>query len=167
MRRYPSGVVIITTVDQGGHPHGFTASSFTSVALDPPTILFCLAASAECYEAFHAARDYGISVLAPAHAPLAKRFATRGADKFSSFDDLELADGRYFVKGALARLACTRSDEIACGDHGIFIAVVGEVAVEEQDAAMVHYRGGLNGIWHAGSPTPAPTQPSAAGKLVP
>ena len=48
MGRFPSGVTIVTTVDLDGKKCGFTASAFSSLSLDPPLILVCLANSADC-----------------------------------------------------------------------------------------------------------------------
>ncbi|MGG2479028.1 flavin reductase family protein, partial [Rhizobium sp. BR5] len=40
---FVTGVTIVTTRDDAGKPIGFTANSFTSVSLDPPLLLICLA----------------------------------------------------------------------------------------------------------------------------
>ncbi len=49
---FATGVTIVTTADEAGSPWGFTANSFTSVSLDPPLLLVCLAKSAGSYQAF-------------------------------------------------------------------------------------------------------------------
>ena len=46
MSMWPSGVTITTTVDEDRLRWGFTASAFSSVSLEPPLILVCLAAVA-------------------------------------------------------------------------------------------------------------------------
>ena len=43
---FATGVTIITTTDTDGLPRGFTANSFTSVSLDPPLLLVCIAKTA-------------------------------------------------------------------------------------------------------------------------
>ncbi|API57108.1 hypothetical protein BMW22_37540 (plasmid) [Rhizobium leguminosarum] len=40
---FPTGVTVVTACDGDGHPIGFTANSFTSVSLNPPLLLVCLA----------------------------------------------------------------------------------------------------------------------------
>lgn len=40
---FPTGVTVVTACDGEGHPIGFTANSFTSVSLNPPLLLVCLA----------------------------------------------------------------------------------------------------------------------------
>lgn len=49
LARFPSGVTIVTTRSEDGTPHGFTASSFASLSLDPPLVLVCLDRGATCY----------------------------------------------------------------------------------------------------------------------
>ncbi len=40
---FVTGVTIITKIDADGRPRGLTANSFTSVSLDPPLVLACIA----------------------------------------------------------------------------------------------------------------------------
>lgn len=83
MAAFPSGVTIVTTSDAGGRWWGFTASSFCSVSLSPPLVLVCLDRNADCHAAFSGASQWAIHLVPPDHIDLARRFATRGADKFA------------------------------------------------------------------------------------
>jgi flavin reductase (DIM6/NTAB) family NADH-FMN oxidoreductase RutF len=38
---FPSGVTVITTLDDDGSVVGLTASAFSSLSMDPPLVLFC------------------------------------------------------------------------------------------------------------------------------
>ena len=58
-----TGVTIVTTVDKDGNPAGFTANSFTSVSLDPPLLLVCLAKNADCFDAFNETAGFAVNVL--------------------------------------------------------------------------------------------------------
>ena len=50
---FATGVTIVTAMDtETGEPVGFTANSFTSVSLDPPLLLVCLAHTAASYRIF-------------------------------------------------------------------------------------------------------------------
>ena len=51
-----TGVTVVTTVDDAGAPIGFTANSFTSVSLDPPLLLVCLAKTSRNYASLTAAK---------------------------------------------------------------------------------------------------------------
>lgn len=41
MGSFPSGVTVITTLDDQGQIVGLTASAFSSLSMAPPLVLFC------------------------------------------------------------------------------------------------------------------------------
>jgi flavin reductase ActVB len=141
MARFAAGVVVVTTVDDGGIPRGFTASSFCSVSLNPPLILVCLANTADSFAAFASCGRFAVSVLGFEHRPLAQRFATKGTDKFAS-DGLSLtAGGLPAVRGALVELDCETYARHGAGDHTILIGRVSASRLGEDAAVtpMVYY----------------------------
>jgi flavin reductase ActVB len=141
MGSFPSGVVIAITRDAGGEPWGFTASSFSSVSLDPPLVLLCLGKSAECHAAFAAAVHFSVSILAAGDEALATRFATRGASKFQG-DGLVVAEhGLPLVRDAVASLVCRKFANHDCGDHTVIVGEVLSVCLAPAGDSMVYYRG--------------------------
>ena len=60
--QFPTGVTVITTVEANGRPRGFTANSFTSVSLDPPLLLVCLANSAASRAVFCEGDGFAVNV---------------------------------------------------------------------------------------------------------
>lgn len=60
---FATGVTVVTTVAADGTPRGFTANSFTSVSLEPPLILVCLAKSAASCPVFQAPESYAVNIL--------------------------------------------------------------------------------------------------------
>lgn len=136
---FPSGVVIATTVDSAGKQHGFTASSFTPLSVDPPMVLVCLNVSAHCFDVFSQARHFAISVLRPEHHNEAMRFATRGVDKFegASFEPGQL--GLPCLRNALASFECSVVDRYPGGDHAILTGLVECLSYQDNGSAMVHF----------------------------
>jgi len=127
---FPAGVTIVTTLDEAGAPHGFTASSFTSVSLAPPLVLVCLDVSADCYPAFSSATAMAINILATDQSELAVRFATRGIDKFAALAVRPGAlTGVPLVDGAATHIECTLHARHPMGDH---VVLVGEVVGGER-----------------------------------
>ncbi|WP_051742019.1 flavin reductase family protein [Streptomyces xylophagus] len=142
MARFPSGVVVVTTCCADGTPRGFTASSFCSVSLEPPMILVCLANSADSAPTFESCDRFAVSVLAPAHRPLAVRFATKGTDKFAA-DGLRVSPaGLPTVDRALSELDCTPHARHPAGDHTVLIGRVTGVRLGE-GSPMVYYDRGF------------------------
>jgi flavin reductase ActVB len=124
MARYPSGVVIVTTAGLDGEPVGFTATSFCSVSMAPPLVLFCLGKAASCHPAFMAAGSWTVNVLGQDQGALAMRFATRGADKFGGGEFQVGRHGNPVLAQACLTLECDRRDVHDAGDHSILLGEV-------------------------------------------
>jgi flavin reductase ActVB len=140
---WPSGVTITTTVDDAGQRWGFTASAFSSLSLNPPLILVCLAADANCHDAFIQAKGFAVNLLSSQHEQLALRFATRGSDKFDGADFTTGRSGSPLLADAVASLECAAHAAIPAGDHTILIGRVlhayANPAAADSAAAMVHF----------------------------
>lgn len=140
MSSFPTGVVIAATLDGEGEPWGFTASSFSSVSLDPPLVLVCLAKDADCHPAFAAARAFSISILRAGDEALARLFATRGASKFACGEFTTGEHGLPLMPSAVAALACGKFADFDCGDHTVIVGEVESVRHGSPEDALVYYR---------------------------
>lgn len=146
MSRFPCGVVIVTTVTPAGTPRGFTASSFSSVSIDPPCVLVCLASDAECHTDFIIAERFAVGVLRPENERIARLFASRGADKFASRDSVIGEDGLPIIQNALATLVCKKIEQYSCGDHTIMIGEVQNLSLGTAGEAMVYFQRSFRGV---------------------
>jgi crotonobetainyl-CoA:carnitine CoA-transferase CaiB-like acyl-CoA transferase/flavin reductase (DIM6/NTAB) family NADH-FMN oxidoreductase RutF len=121
---FATGVTVITTRQGDGTPRGFTANSFTSVSLDPPLLLVCLAKSAHSCEVFAEAPHFAVNVLSEEQKALSGLFASRAPDKF---EQCYWAPGLAEVpllSGALAQFTCAHHRLVDAGDHLILIGRV-------------------------------------------
>lgn len=139
MSRFPSGVVVATTVDNQGKSWGFTASSFSSVSLDPPLVLVCLAKTAECHRVFCSVQRFAISVLGAEDGLVATGFAKRGADKFAGLSVEADEHGSPLLQSAVAALTCQRVDTYECGDHDIIVGRVLAARLGLNNNPMVYF----------------------------
>ena len=57
MASFPTGVTVITTVDEDGSPKGFTSNAVSSVSMDPPLLLVCVALTSETLPIVQRSRD--------------------------------------------------------------------------------------------------------------
>ena len=80
---FPTGVVIVTAVGEDGVHLGATLSSFNSVSLDAPLVLFSMARSARSFEAWRAARTFAVNILCEDQQGLSSQFARSDSDKKS------------------------------------------------------------------------------------
>ncbi len=121
---FATGVTVVTTVDRDGAPRGFTANSFTSVSLDPPLILVCLAKKAASYPVFSDADSFAVNILSEDQKPVSAAFASPTGDRFASVAWSGRATGCPVFEDVVAWLDCRTHEVVDGGDHGIFIGRV-------------------------------------------
>lgn len=129
--RFATGVTVIATRDVNGQPVGLTASSFNSLSLDPPMILWSLGTGASTLEIFKGCRYFSVSVLAVDQVDIARRFASRRGDRFQGVSVHEGLEGIPLIDGALAWFECERLTQHLQGDHWLFIGEVKRCAMDE------------------------------------
>jgi flavin reductase (DIM6/NTAB) family NADH-FMN oxidoreductase RutF len=124
LAQFATGVTVVTTRDAHGLPVGLTVNSFNSVSLDPPLVLWSLALKSGSLAAFDACSHYAINVLAGNQLEVARRFATRGADRFGQADWHEGPNDVPLLDGCVATLIARNRSRHREGDH---VIMVGEV----------------------------------------
>lgn len=137
---FATGVTVITALQPDGTPRGFTANSFTSVSLDPPLLLVCLARSAHSCPVFAEAAHFAVNILADDQAAVSGLFASRAPDKFQRCQWVAGPAGVPLIEGALARFACARAQLVEAGDH---LVLIGRVEAFESRAGgpLGYFRG--------------------------
>lgn len=137
---FATGVTIATTRDSAGDPVGVTASSFNSVSLDPPLVLWSLAKSSHSRAAFCESGHFAVHVLAASQEELSNKFARSGEDKFDSVDWCEGELGSPVFDQHAALFQCKTRHQYEGGDH---IILVGEVVdFEAREEAPLLFHGG-------------------------
>lgn len=133
MRQFPSGVTVVTARDAADRPHGFTASSFCSVSLEPALVLVCLSTAANSYPAFSRCGTFAVSILRHDQQDLAERFSRKGADKFADGGFVPTRRQLHAVDDAVCVLECTTYARYPAGDHVVIIGEVQDVTVNGGD----------------------------------
>jgi flavin reductase (DIM6/NTAB) family NADH-FMN oxidoreductase RutF len=127
MSQFATGITVLTA--GGEHCHGMTANAFTSVSLDPPLVLCCVAATARMHSAITATRSFGVSMLGADQEPVARHFADRrrpyGIEQFSTTQWRPgPKTGAPVLANSLAWLECELAESYDGGDHSIFLGQV-------------------------------------------
>jgi flavin reductase (DIM6/NTAB) family NADH-FMN oxidoreductase RutF len=143
---FASGVTVVTTRDPQGRPAGLTASAFTSVSLNPPMILVCVAQNAQSYETLRGADRFAVNILGGGQESLSNRFATKSssaAEKFAGIGHKSGVLGLPVLDDALAHLECTTVHAYPGGDHTIFVGQIEAGASRDGDGSepLLYYRG--------------------------
>lgn len=142
--RFPTGVTVITTeTPYSGAPVGLTISSFHSLSLEPPLILWTLTKKASSLPHFCKTKRYVVHILAAEQQQLAKRFA-RGpqADRFNGVNLARAPGGTVMLDDArtAAWLECYNVTQHEAGDHYIFVGQV-ERCQFQPVAPLVYHAG--------------------------
>ena len=121
--QFPTGVTVITTVWQG-KPVGVTASSFSSLSLDPPLVLWSIALASRSCSAFRHSEHFAINILKADQIDLSQRFSTPAVDKFKDVEWQPGCLGSPALPGVLALIECATETVLAGGDHIILVGRV-------------------------------------------
>ncbi len=140
---FPTGVTVVTVLDADGSPHGMTASSFTSVSLDPPLVLVCVDHRAKVLEHLRGTEHLAINVLSEDQHHLSAHFARRGQNRFDGIEWVAGQTGAPLIPGVLASLECRMHRLVDAGDHAILIAEVLGVSRRE-GRPLVYYSSGYH-----------------------
>lgn len=143
---FATGVTIVTAYDSDGRPRGMTANSFTSVSLDPPLILVCVATSTPIWPVLAAAPRFAVNVLSEHQQDISRRFATPVEDKFAGVTWRGDAErGGPILGEVAAHLVCRRERHIEIGDH---MLLIGEVLDFERSATrpLIFHQGAYRAV---------------------
>lgn len=138
LSQFATGVTIITTRLSDGTLLGLTASSFNSVSLDPPLVLWSLGKHASSMEAFSGNSHYVINVLALDQAALAERFSKRIKNRFEGVEYELSRTGHPILKGVSAWFECHNRSRYPEGDHVIFVGEVERCEAHPRPALVFH-----------------------------
>ncbi len=137
---FATGVTIVTAVHADGRPVGVTANSFTSVSLNPPLVLFCLANSSTSLEAFRIGAPFAVSVLNSAQTDGARHFSRSNPNKFGTNGVARKSDQVPPIAGALARIDCLVERIDIAGDHQVIYGAV-QKAQAHAGEPLLFFRG--------------------------
>ena len=126
MSKFATGVTVISSVDDKGEPHSMTANSFTSVCLDPPTVLVCVAHGTNTHGFVSGNGRFGVNILLEEQEPLGAYFAKRPEDRVG---DLEYSyniddSGVPVLQDSMVSFSCNVSGTHVYGDHTIYVGEV-------------------------------------------
>ena len=140
MSRWPTGVSVITTIDELGEKYGFTANSFVSVSLDPMLVSFCLNRNSRLLEKLSASKKFTISILSSSQEAIARHFATPMLDKFQDIvHGISPQTACPHIEGALGWMECEVRFQYPGGDHDIFVGEVIGISMDNTKSPLLYY----------------------------
>ena len=139
LSQFATGVTVVTVECAPRRVHGMTASSFTSVSLEPPLISVCVDERAHLLPLVKDRRLFGINVLKEDQQNWSEFFARPERDQEAHEREVAkhqvsfhwTTDGIPLLGNVLCQIACRLYSTHVAGDHTI---VVGEVL-----SAQLHF----------------------------
>jgi len=140
MRRWVSGVTILTTVLEG-HKHGMTLDSFTSVSLTPPMVCFTIANTTRMFGMVSKSGIVGITLLHQGQQDLSEWFAGRSgdADRFSGVKTFTLKTGVPLISEGMAYIEFRIVHRFDMPASTLFVAELVTMAKEEDIEPLVYF----------------------------
>jgi flavin reductase (DIM6/NTAB) family NADH-FMN oxidoreductase RutF len=148
MSSWASGVAVVTAND-AGMLYGITVSSFTSVSLDPPLVLVCIADKNRMPDMIRRAGCFAVSILSGDQEEASRYFATPGREPTAGFVVVEggwTALQQPIVKDALAHVVCELHAEHDGGDHVLLIGRVVHAETNPAGSPLLYWRRGYHGL---------------------
>ncbi|MFJ7311585.1 flavin reductase family protein [Pseudomonas sp. NPDC098747] len=145
MGSFPSGVTVITTLDDDGQIVGLTASAFSSLSINPALVLFCPNYSSDSYPVLIKNKRFAIHVLSGSQQSEAYAFARKGKDKALGIEWTLSELGNPILANATAVIECELWREYEGGDHAIMVGAVKNLIVPEQCTGPLVYCHGKMG----------------------
>jgi flavin reductase (DIM6/NTAB) family NADH-FMN oxidoreductase RutF len=138
---FPTGVTVIAGMD-GDEPVGLAVGSFFSLSLDPALVGFCVDRTSGSWSRMAGSGSFCVNVLGADQEDVCRAFATSGEDKFKGIGWKASESGSPLLDGVLAWIDCAIEDVHDGGDHHIVVGRVLGLAVANEGAPLVFYRGG-------------------------
>ena len=136
---------MITTAGEG-HAYGMTATAFSSVSLDPPLVLVCLAKTTEGSQRISENGIFAVNVLAAHQEPISRYFASkerpRGRDAFREIPHRLEVTGAPVIAEAASFVDCMVHAAHDAGDHVIFIGEVVALGVDPEVSPLIFHGSG-------------------------
>jgi flavin reductase (DIM6/NTAB) family NADH-FMN oxidoreductase RutF len=119
--RFATGIAIVSCFDEQGQPHGMTISSFTSISLEPPTVLVSLRPG-RTHDRIRRQGRYGVSILGTEHESWSRHFSGHPQPGLAPVWDA--AAHVPVLRDALAWFECQVDELLQVHDHTLFVARV-------------------------------------------
>src|SRR3954452_15805391 len=143
MRRFPSGIAVVTT-EVEDQEFGVTVASLVSFSLDPPLLGVSIGVAPHLHSFMDEAHGFCVSLLGGDQEAVAQHFARAGVPPLARWIGVSSEAGQFGrrIADALAWLECRNVEAHAIGDHTLFVATVEEVELGRDGEGLAYLRSG-------------------------
>ena len=140
LKLWASGVTVVTTQSEQQGPKGMTATSFSSVSLDPPQILVCLNQNTDTGALVMEQKQFAVNILGADQQDISNQFAGGRSqeERFANVAWQSGENGAPLLTNSLASLECKVVDQVLAGTHWIVIGEVQKVECRSGDPLLYY-----------------------------
>lgn len=139
--RFPTGVAVITALDADGVAIGLTVSSFNTVSLEPPLVVWSLQLCSRHLATFDTTHRYAINVLSAGQAEVSNLFASSLDRPFDAVAWAPGLSGVPLLVGCCAWFEADNFQQLDGGDHRLYIGRISRFAADPVPAPLVFHDG--------------------------
>ncbi|MEM9172235.1 MAG: flavin reductase family protein [Pseudomonadota bacterium] len=139
---FATGVTVVTT-STNGKPVGVTISSFSSVSLTPPMVLWTLRKSSSSMSIFAQEAHFAVHILSQDQLTLCERFSTSHTERFSGLNYSISQYGTPRFPDCAGRFECRTVHQYDGGDHIIFVGEVMSFDTNSEVRPLLFHNGKL------------------------
>ncbi|MEU9547059.1 flavin reductase family protein [Streptomyces mirabilis] len=140
---FPTGVVLITSLDEAGQPVGMVVGSFTSVSLDPPLVAYLPSRASKTYARQRGSREIVVNVLSADQEWICRRFAAKtDVDKWHKIRTSVTESGVPVLDDVIVSIHCEVERTVEAGDHDIVIGRVIASRLGSPVLPLLFFQGG-------------------------
>lgn len=137
----PTGVCVITGLQETGEPYGLTVSSFQTLSLDPALVLYSIRRGASSLAFLASRSSFTINVLRDGQSWIARQFAERRTDRFANVEWFPGRKGNPRLAHAIAHFDCELWSTCDGGDHVIVIGRIHEMSADSEGHPLIYLKG--------------------------
>ena len=139
MSSFATGVTVVTTLDENEFIHGMTANSFTSVSLDPPTVLGCIGHTRNTITHVNNTNEFAINILSDKQKHIADYFAKEQGIGVKPLElNWSIKYGSPFIEGSIAFIKAKVIQKYNHGDHAIVLGEVQGIDTQEGNPLLYY-----------------------------
>jgi Conserved protein/domain typically associated with flavoprotein oxygenases, DIM6/NTAB family len=143
LKLWASGVTVVTAQSEQQGLKGMTATSFSSVSVDPPQILVCLNQSTDTGAVVLEQNQFAINILGSEQQDISNQFAGGSSqeERFAAVTWEAGDNGAPLLTESLASLECKVVNQVLAGTHWIVSGEVTKVVCCSGES-LLYYSGG-------------------------
>lgn len=143
---YPTGVSVITALQEDDDPVAMVVGTFTSVSLDPPLVGFLPDKGSSTWPKIEKAGHFCVNVLGSNQQQICRQMAVKGADKFAGVAYSISPHRLPVIHEAIACIECRIHSVSDAGDHWFVLGEVLGMETPRDEDPMLFHRGRYGGF---------------------